>query len=173
MPLYLAAARPLNVVKIGFANDVRRRLLLIGAACPAPIELLATRDGDKPLEFAIHRTARPWHVHGEWFRLDPGVETAFLSTPVPVRQRDGIHAEIEAAIAIVGSQRRLAELTGLAQQMVSKLLYKERGISAETAVAIERATDGKVARSALRPDLWTKPPPNARRSPAAYYPEAA
>jgi DNA-binding transcriptional regulator YdaS (Cro superfamily) len=65
--------------------------------------------------------------------------------------------DIARAIEIAGSQRRLAEKTGLAQQMISKLLNGERGISAETAVAIEKATNGAIHRSRLRPDLWDKP----------------
>lgn len=64
------------------------------------------------------------------------------------------HPEIERAIEIAGSQPRLAELSGLSQQHISKLLRRQRGISGEVAVAIERATEGKIHRSRLRPDFW-------------------
>lgn len=61
---------------------------------------------------------------------------------------------IERAIKICGRQQDLAERAGCAQQTISKYLIGEIRISAEHAVQIERATDGEVARSDLRPDLW-------------------
>ncbi|MGA0595423.1 YdaS family helix-turn-helix protein [Enterovirga sp. CN4-39] len=39
-------------------------------------------------------------------------------------------------------------------KQISKLLNGQRRVSAEAAVAIERATDRIVSRSSLRPDLW-------------------
>ena len=67
------------------------------------------------------------------------------------------HPQIASAIKAVGSQPKLAELAGLSQQHISKLLRRQRGVSAEAAVAIERATRGKVPRHVLRPDLWPTP----------------
>lgn len=61
---------------------------------------------------------------------------------------------IQKAISLAGSQQRLSELSGLSQQFISKLLLRQRGISAEASIAIETATDGAVDRSELRPDLW-------------------
>lgn len=70
--------------------------------------------------------------------------------------------EIERAISIVGSQEALGAAINCAQQTVSKLLRRQRRITAEQAVAIERATGGEVRAHQLRPDLdWLKalPPP--------------
>jgi DNA-binding transcriptional regulator YdaS (Cro superfamily) len=61
---------------------------------------------------------------------------------------------IKKAIAIAGSQPRLAELSGLSQQHISKLLKQQRQITADVAIAIERATNGKVGRCEMRPDYW-------------------
>lgn len=61
------------------------------------------------------------------------------------------------AVRIVGSQTRLAELMDRSQQQVSTLCTKAERISAEDAVAIERATSGQVPRWRLRPDLWDAP----------------
>lgn len=58
------------------------------------------------------------------------------------------------AIEAAGSQAVLAERSGLSQQFISKLLNNERRVSAESAVAIHRATDGKIPCSVLRPDLF-------------------
>lgn len=66
---------------------------------------------------------------------------------------------IEKAIEAVpgGRQEDLAAAMGVAQQTVSKLLYGEIPVSGDHAIAIHRATNGTVAGSALRPDLWAKP----------------
>ena len=62
---------------------------------------------------------------------------------------------IDRAISIAGSQPRLAELSGLSQQFISKLKNGERGVTAETAVKLETAVG--IARSEWRPDLWPAP----------------
>lgn len=77
---------------------------------------------------------------------------------------DDPHPLIAEAIRLVGGRQiHLAERLGRPQQYVSKLLNREVPVSAETAAAIDRATDGQVAKSALRPDLW---PPERAPQPA-------
>jgi DNA-binding transcriptional regulator YdaS (Cro superfamily) len=61
---------------------------------------------------------------------------------------------IERAIDIVGSQQKLAEAIGLSQQGVSYLLKQAPRVTAEVAVAIERATNGEIRREMLRPDIF-------------------
>lgn len=61
---------------------------------------------------------------------------------------------IRRAIEIVGSQEKLAEMAGCSQQQISWLLTTAKKVSAEHAVGIERATNGAVVRSDLRPDLF-------------------
>lgn len=62
---------------------------------------------------------------------------------------------IERAIKLAGSEEKLAERIGYSQVAVNKA--KRRGHpSAEMAVKIERALDGAVTRSDLRPDLWPR-----------------
>jgi DNA-binding transcriptional regulator YdaS (Cro superfamily) len=55
-----------------------------------------------------------------------------------------------------GNQTSFAQALGVTQQTVSRLLNKKRGVTAEMAVAIERATAGEVSRADLRPDLFGK-----------------
>lgn len=65
---------------------------------------------------------------------------------------------IHRAIAIAGSQSRLAALAGVSQQAIGKLaLGTSRRPSAELAIAIERATNGAVTRHDLRPDIYPNP----------------
>lgn len=61
---------------------------------------------------------------------------------------------IKRAIQHCGSQQKLAEKIGLTQPGVSYLLTDAKNVSAEIAVAIERATEGAVSRRDLRPDLF-------------------
>lgn len=72
---------------------------------------------------------------------------------------------IARAVKLKGTQGALADAIGKTQQYIS-LLLKGAKISAETAVAIEEVTAGKVARHELRPDLFEKPA-NGRRKRVA------
>jgi DNA-binding transcriptional regulator YdaS (Cro superfamily) len=61
---------------------------------------------------------------------------------------------IRRAIDLAGSQRALAEQVGLSQQGISYLLNDAPQVSAEIAIAIHRATDGRVSKEKLRPDIF-------------------
>lgn len=59
---------------------------------------------------------------------------------------------IEQAISILGSQQKLADACGIKQPSIWQAKATE-SCSAELAMAIEKATDGKVLAKSLRPDL--------------------
>lgn len=65
---------------------------------------------------------------------------------------------IERAIAIHGSQVKLAKEAGCSQQFISWLLKDAEQISVEMALAFERATDCQVSRHDLRPDVFGDAP---------------
>jgi DNA-binding transcriptional regulator YdaS (Cro superfamily) len=70
--------------------------------------------------------------------------------PVPVC------AAVACAIALKGSEQKLAAACGVTQPAISRA--KKRGrLSPRLALAIHRATGGAVPASALRPDLWRRP----------------
>ena len=73
---------------------------------------------------------------------------------------------IGVAIRIAGSQDALAELSGISQQLISGMLVGVRGISAETAAAIHKATGGQVPKHKLRPDLFDEPQLTGANPPA-------
>jgi DNA-binding transcriptional regulator YdaS (Cro superfamily) len=60
---------------------------------------------------------------------------------------------ISKAIRYCGNQKKLAQRMGVKPERVSYLLNSARKISLETAVLIERATNGKVSRYQLLPHL--------------------
>ena len=61
---------------------------------------------------------------------------------------------IQEAVRAKGSQQKLAEACGVSQQQISYLLNDAKEISAEMAAKIDVATEGEIARSALRPDIF-------------------
>jgi len=60
---------------------------------------------------------------------------------------------VEQAIAQFGSEAKLATAAGVTQVAINKAKNAKR-VSAEMAVALEKATEGKFHRSQFRPDLW-------------------
>ena len=64
---------------------------------------------------------------------------------------------VESAVQKLGSQSKLAEAMGCSQQQISYLLNEATGITAEMALAIDRATKGEVSREVLRPDIFAAP----------------
>jgi DNA-binding transcriptional regulator YdaS (Cro superfamily) len=72
---------------------------------------------------------------------------------------------IEKAISLLGSQQKLADACGVKQPSIWQAKDTER-CSAELAMAIEKATDGKVTAIELRPDLpWPLIVEDARPTP--------
>ncbi|AOF88532.1 YdaS family helix-turn-helix protein [Sinorhizobium sp. RAC02] len=65
---------------------------------------------------------------------------------------------LEAAITIAGSEAKLGALAGYSQNAI---WYAKRNgrVSAELASAIDRATNGAISKSQLRPDMF--PPVHA------------
>lgn len=66
--------RPVGVpdqVKIGFTNDLPRRLQALGTEFANGVELLAQCDGGTDVERAFHETCKADWRHGEWFSLSP------------------------------------------------------------------------------------------------------
>jgi DNA-binding transcriptional regulator YdaS (Cro superfamily) len=70
------------------------------------------------------------------------------------KARETDHPGVAKALTFAGSQNALGRKTGLNQSVISKLLTRRQTLTGDHAVAIERATDGAVSRSQLRPDLW-------------------
>lgn len=64
-----------------------------------------------------------------------------------------ITAAFRRAVALAGSESKLSRATGYSQPAINKARRKGR-VSAELAIAIERATKGAVSRHELRPDLF-------------------
>lgn len=69
-----------------------------------------------------------------------------------------LNQPLARAIAIVGSQVKLADRIGKKQGHVWDWLYKTGKPAPECCIAIEEATNGVVTRYALRPDVFGTAP---------------
>ncbi len=67
-----------------------------------------------------------------------------------------VRQAISRAVAILGSEVKLAAACGVTQPAISKAKLQGK-ISARLALAMHRATAGRVPASELRPDLWGSP----------------
>lgn len=61
---------------------------------------------------------------------------------------------VRKAVKIVGTQARLAALVGVTPQFVHQWVCGKRPVPANLCGRIERATEGRVTRAQLRPDIF-------------------
>jgi hypothetical protein len=54
-------------VKIGFTDNLPGRLRVLKTACPYPIDIILTFEGDRKLEYFLHTLFADQRRHGEWF----------------------------------------------------------------------------------------------------------
>lgn len=71
---------------------------------------------------------------------------------------------INAAVEIYGSQKELAIYLGVVPMAITQ--WKQRGVPPERCIDIETATDGKVTRYDLRPDIFGPAPSVPRKKHA-------
>lgn len=58
-------------VKIGVANDPKKRLADLQRTCPVELEIIGSRPGDTLVERELHERFADFRVHGEWFEPSP------------------------------------------------------------------------------------------------------
>lgn len=56
-----------RAVKIGYTNDIKKRLSELQSANPVKLKLMAVTPGTQGLEKIFHEVLAPWKIHGEWF----------------------------------------------------------------------------------------------------------
>jgi hypothetical protein len=81
--IYFIKHSGIPVIKVGKADDVKKRISGLQTANPFKLELLHQCEGDEAAEREIHKYLKPARVRGEWFHMDhPRVKEAleFIST---------------------------------------------------------------------------------------------
>lgn len=70
--IYVVKMRGHKPVKIGYTEDLDRRLQSLQGGCPFPIELVGTMQGGRACEKMLHERYSPYRCADggkEWFRL--------------------------------------------------------------------------------------------------------
>lgn len=68
--IYFIKFPSLPLVKIGKADDVKRRIGSLQTSCPFKLELIHECEGDYESEQELHKHLRPARVRGEWFNME-------------------------------------------------------------------------------------------------------
>jgi hypothetical protein len=153
MAVYFARAETTSFVKIGFAADPERRLLLLQAGCPYRLYLTRVVDGDRRLEAAFHETFAEHRIARDWFHWSDDMALA-TATPRPAGALSAIlrqHLKAER-----GRLTQLAEALAINPSAISQW----EKVPAERVPAVEEATG--ISRHDLRPDLYGPAPKKKR-----------
>lgn len=150
MSIYFVEAVGLDRVSIGHARSVESRLDALRESSPSELRLIRTIDGggqeaeELRARFAEHRT------HGDWFQLSP-LRDFIESVPEDYfqRERERLHGEavevLERWLEAHGTTPyRFALDNGIDPSVIRKSILHRRGFSRETALRIERGTNGEV-----------------------------
>ena len=65
--IYFIQADNVELVKIGYAENVKARLRIIQTISPVRLKLLLVLNGDRATEKHLHRYFGKYRAHGEWF----------------------------------------------------------------------------------------------------------
>lgn len=83
--------RSAELVKIGFSEDIRRRVSSIISSIPVPVEFVGYMPGDREVEAHLHERFSASRFSGEWFVETREMSAVFealliLRLPEPVKQ---------------------------------------------------------------------------------------
>ena len=143
MPVYFIATRTSNAVKIGWAEDVEKRLKALQTANHEELALIRKIDSEAWVETWLHNHFRERHIRGEWFRF--AVEMLTIEPPktpdiqFPVIETATQEA-LQKAIELAGGQANLARQIGVKQGHVWWWLNRSKKVPARYIKPICRIT---------------------------------
>ena len=87
--IYFIQAAIVGRIKIGFTsrNKLANRVSQIQTGCPVPIDLLATKHGNRATEARLHERFASCRICGEWFHPSPEL-VRFVSRLQGKKQRE-------------------------------------------------------------------------------------
>ena len=150
MAVYWVRSGDADLVKVGYASDVTRRLALLQTGSnPHRLALLRKEPGDRGVEGALHQHYRVKRVRAEWFALtDADVQIDMTTLPrtfPPVGVRTAL-AEYAASKTL--TMTALAELLGIdglgRARTVQRYVTGQRIPDRLMVRKIEEATSGAV-----------------------------
>lgn len=144
MPVYVLRAGDTDIVKIGWAIDVARRLDSLQTGHYEVLRVIRIIVTEEAGEKWLHQRFVDQRIRAEWFRFHPDMLTvevpSFVNSPdlmAPIREVRGLASEVARGL-------------GLSRAAIS--LWER--VPAEVVVEVERLTD--IPRERLRPDLYRK-----------------
>lgn len=72
-----------NLVKIGFTDNLRKRVREIIGAVPVPVEFVGHMPGDRDVEAHLHERFAATRFSGEWFVETPAMRAVFDTILTP------------------------------------------------------------------------------------------
>lgn len=102
-----------NLVKIGFSDDLRKRVGGIVSTVPVPVEFVGHMPGDREVEAHLHERFAAHRFSGEWFVETPGMRAVFeaILTPNMPELDSGPKAarRIASGIDVIGMSDRVRD----------------------------------------------------------------
>ncbi len=151
MSIYYIHAPDLDMVKIGFAQDVESRFGKMKVDSPTRLVILAVEDGDTALEAQRHEQFGGKQGRGEWFAMSDAIldhvaglapysrpKRAPLNGPLGAWMRDNGH-----------TLTTFAELVGTTHASLSRLCAGKQFPRIPVLLKIIEATGGEVDANAL------------------------
>ena len=88
--VYFIEAVGLDLLKVGYALDLRSRFTSMMTSSPASLSLLGVLQGGPRREMEIHTQLADHRAHGEWFRKTPEV-MAVVATATPHKGQEWLN----------------------------------------------------------------------------------
>jgi hypothetical protein len=85
--VYFIEAVGLDLIKICYARDIRKRMRRLSTGCPAPLRLLGTFPGGLEIERHYHKRLAACRAHGEWFRRSPALDAVLAGLDEPALKK--------------------------------------------------------------------------------------
>lgn len=81
--VYFVEAAGLDLIKIGYANNLETRFASLRTGSPVELKMLGSMPGGRDLERFFHRIFAPQRARGEWFRRCPELDGYIAAADKP------------------------------------------------------------------------------------------
>lgn len=155
MPVYLLRAGETEMIKIGWADDLARRVRAIQTAHYETLHIIRTIEGPSTAETWLHRRFIDRRVRFEWFRFDP----AMLVVEIPAGLSEKANPACDELLSAFGGRAAVARITGaklnaITQWRIAGVPHrhwfplldaaKEQGLASVNPALLERTRPAKI-----------------------------
>lgn len=113
--VYAIRAIGTNRIKIGTTTNLKGRTSGVQTGCPFPVEVIATWEGDRQFETALHRELAEYRAQGEWFEVADwiiGYKAWRIQNSLHLPDRITVTTQTESG-GVTKSHRRSSKLQAL------------------------------------------------------------